>query len=48
MDGAGVPRSLTEAAACFQKAGNAAELQELAMLKRMYAEVQLPDLPTAA
>ncbi|KAI7841053.1 hypothetical protein COHA_005281 [Chlorella ohadii] len=42
LEGAGVERSVTKAADCFQRAGNQAELQELAMLQRMFAEAQLP------
>lgn len=35
-------RSVAKAADCFQRAGNQAELAELAMLQRMFAEAQLP------
>lgn len=42
LEGAGVERSVAKAADCFQRAGNQAELQELAMLQRMFAEAQLP------
>lgn len=43
MEGAGVQRSIAEAAACFSRAGNQAELAELASLQRLYADLQLPD-----
>ena len=42
MEGAGVERSVAEAAACYARAGNEAELGELAALQRMYAGLQLP------
>ena len=42
LEGAGVERSVAKAADCFQRAGNQAELAELAMLQRMFAEAQLP------
>ncbi|PRW45605.1 Sel1 domain-containing [Chlorella sorokiniana] len=42
LEGAGVERSVAKASDCFQRAGNRAELQELAMLQRMFAEAQLP------
>lgn len=41
MEGAGVERSIERAADCFRRAGNEAELGELAALQRQYAAVQL-------
>ncbi|EFN56092.1 hypothetical protein CHLNCDRAFT_145622 [Chlorella variabilis] len=42
LEGAGVPRSAAQAADCFRAAGNETELRELAALKRMFEEVEVP------
>lgn len=40
-------RSVGKAARCFREAGNSAELQEVAALRRQFAEVSDADLQLA-